>query len=80
MLPVACEVSDIAENMKSDDVILLLQNHTDVNKSWVVLKPELLLAEVNGSIFAPDGFREHCSGFAMSTGVVALSKIRNEMK
>ena len=55
--------------------ILLLENHTDVSKSWVVLKPELLLAEVNGSIFAPDNFKEHCSGFAMSTGVVPLSKI-----
>ena len=55
--------------------ILLLQNHTDVNKSLVVLKPEMLLAEVNGSIFAPDNFKEHCSGFAMSTGVVLLSKI-----
>ena len=56
--------------------ILLLEDHTDVNKSWVVLKPELLLAEVNGSVFAPDNFKEHCSGFAMSTGVVALSKIQ----
>ena len=60
--------------------ILLLENHTDVNKTWVVLKPELLLAEVNGSIFAPDYFKEHCSGFAMSTGVVALSKIRKIFK
>ena len=58
--------------------ILLLENHTDVSKSWVVLKPELLLAEVNGSIFAPDNFKEHCSGFAMSTGVVALSKIQEK--
>ena len=58
--------------------ILLLQNHTDVNKSWVILKPELLLAEVNGSIFAPHDFKEHCSEFAMSTGVVALSNIKKE--
>ena len=93
---IACEVPEIAEKMKSEDVllprepsqlisllstlsdkgyILLLQNHTDVNKSWVVLKPEALLAEVNGSIFAPDNFKEYCSGFAMSTGVVPLSKI-----
>ena len=56
--------------------ILLLQNHTDVNKSWVILKPEVLLAEVNGSIFAPDYFKEHFHNFAMSTGVVTLSKIR----
>ena len=93
---IACEVSEITENMKSGDellprepsqlihllstlsdkgYILLLQNHTDVNKSWVVLKPEVLLTEVNGSIFAPDNFKEHCSEFAMSTGVVPLSKI-----
>ena len=93
---VACEVSEVVERMKSEDVllpqepsqlipllstlsdkgyILLLQNHADVNKSWVVLKPEVLLAEVNGSILAPDNFKEHCSGFAMSTGVVPLSKI-----
>ena len=93
---IACEVSEIAKRMKSEDVllpqepsqlisllstlsdkgyILLLQNRTDANKSWVVLKPELLLAEVNGSIFSPDNFEEHCSGFAMSTGVVPLSKI-----
>ena len=58
--------------------ILLLQNYTDVNKSWVILKPEVLLAEVNGSIFAPDYFKEHFHNFAMSTGVVTLSKIREK--
>ena len=58
--------------------ILLLQNHTDVNKSWVILKPEVILAEVNGSIFAPDYFKEHFHNFAMSTGVVPLSKIREK--
>ena len=58
--------------------ILLLQNHTDVNKSWVILKPEVLLAKVNGSIFAPENFKEHFRNFAMSTGVVTLSKIREK--
>ena len=58
--------------------ILLLQNYTDVKKSWVILKPEVLLAEVNGSIFAPDYFKEHFRNFAMSTGVVTLSKIREK--
>ena len=31
--------------------ILLLENKTDVDKSWVILKPEVLLKEVCGSIF-----------------------------
>ena len=58
--------------------ILFLQSHTDIDKSWVILKPEVLLAEVNGSIFAPDNFKEHFHNFAMSTGVVKLSKIREK--
>ena len=57
--------------------ILLLQNHTDESKSWVILKPDALLTEVNGSIFAPKYFKEH-SEFAMSTGVVPLSKLKEK--
>ena len=44
----------------------------------MILKPEVLLAEVNGSIFAPEYFKEHSLNFAMSTGVVALSNIREK--
>ena len=69
LLPLLATLSDKGH-------ILLLENHTDVSKSWVVLKPELLLAEVNGSIFAPENFKGQYNGFAMSTGVVPLSKIR----
>ena len=58
--------------------ILLLQNHTDESKSWVILKPEELLAHVNGSIFAPDYFQEYFDHFAMSTGVVTLSKLKEQ--
>ena len=57
--------------------ILLLQNHTDESKSWVILTPDVLLTEVNGSIFAPKYFKEHCE-FAMSTGVVTLSKLKEK--
>ena len=57
--------------------ILLLQNHTDESKSWVILKPDVLLTKVNGSVFAPKYFKEHCE-FAMSTGVVTLSKLKEK--
>ena len=57
--------------------ILLLQNHTDESKSWVILKPDVLLTEVNGSVFAPKGFKEQFN-FAMSTGVVTLSKLKEK--
>ena len=76
LLPqVPSQLIPLLSTLSDKGYILLLQNHTDVSKSWVVLQPEVLLAEVNGSIFAPDNFKEHCSGFAMSTGVVPLSKM-----
>ena len=79
LLPqVPSQLIPLLSTLSDKGYILLLQNHTDVSKSWVVLQPEVLLTEVNGSIFAPDNFKEHCSGFAMSTGVVALSKIREK--
>ena len=55
--------------------ILLLQNHTDESESWVILKPDVLLNEVNGYVFAPEGFQEHFE-FPMSTGVVTSSKLK----
>ena len=57
--------------------ILLLQNHTDESKSWIVLKQNVLLTEVNGSVFAPEYFKEH-SQFAMSTGVVTSTKLKEK--
>ena len=61
--------------------ILLLHNTTDMSKSWVILKPEVLLTKVNGSIFDPKNFKEHCGHeFALNTGVVALSKLKEKFK
>ena len=57
--------------------VLLLKNPTDESKSWVILKPDVLLTKVNGSVFAPEYFKEHCE-FAMSTGVVTLSKLKEK--
>ena len=56
--------------------ILLLENHTDENQCWVILKPEVLLTDINGSIFAPEYFQKRSIYFAMSTGVGTLSKLK----
>ena len=58
--------------------ILLLKNHTDEDQSWVILKPEVLLTDVNGSIFAPENFQKRSIDFAMSTGVVTLSTLKEK--
>ena len=71
------QLISLLESLNDQGHILLLQNHTDESKSWVILKPDVLLTKVNGSVFAPKYFKEHCE-FAMSTGVVTLSKLKEK--
>ena len=71
------QIIPLLASLNDQGYILLLQNHTDESKSWVILKPDVLLTEVNGSVFAPKYFKEHCE-FAMSTGVVTLSKLKEK--
>ena len=70
------ELIPLLKALNDQGHILLLQNHTDENQSWVILKPAVLLTDVNGSIFAPDNFHKHSIQFAMSTGVVTYSKLK----
>ena len=55
--------------------IIFLENNTDIGKGWIILQKELLLAEINGTIFAPETFAQH-HDVSNSTGVVPLSKIK----
>ena len=52
-----------------------MENNTDVGKGWIILQKELLLAEINGTIFSPERFAQH-HDVSNSTGVVPLSKIK----
>ena len=54
--------------------LLVLMDPTAIEDSWVIINRTVLLAEVNGTIFAPEGFKEYIK-LASSTGVVPLSKI-----
>ena len=62
-----CELSDRGE-------IIFLVNHKDVAKSWIILNQPLLISDINGVLFAPEGFKQHCK-FADVTGVVAVTKL-----
>ena len=53
---------------------LYLRNDQNVNDSWVILDQEVLLSEVNGTIFAPENFKEH-HDISSATGVVPFSNI-----
>ena len=53
---------------------LYLRNDQNVEDGWVILDQEVLLSEVNGTVFAPKNFKEH-HDISSSTGVVPFSKI-----
>ena len=55
--------------------ILFLENKECPERSWIVLDKAVLLSQVNGVIFAPEGFKEHQKSLSTSTGVVPLSKL-----
>ena len=64
----------ICDQLNDRGHLLVLKNPTAIKKSWVIINRTALLAEVNGTIFAPEGFKEHIE-LASSTGVVPLSNI-----
>ena len=55
--------------------ILFMKKKEHRLKSWIVLDKAILLSQVNGVIFAPEGFKEHQKSLSTSTGVVPLSKL-----
>ena len=66
----------ICNQLNDTGHLLVLKNPHDIEDSWVIINQTALLNEVNGTIFAPMGFRQHTK-IASSTGVVPLSNIAN---
>ena len=57
--------------------ILFLLNETSLEKSFIIIDKTALLAEINGTMFAPQDFKQHCQ-LATSTGVVPRSKLAEQ--
>ena len=75
LLPI--ETSSLSEQLSKlseHGQVLYFKDSKSITDSWIVLKKEVLLSEVNGSIFAPKEFESVYKDFG-STGVIALSKI-----
>ena len=53
--------------------VMLYIHRQSIENSWIIIDKDLLLREVNGSIFAPDDFNEHKA--LTVTGVVPFSKV-----
>ena len=69
------ELSRHVTTLSESGELLYLKYNQDVGRSWVILKKDVLLEEVNGTMFAPANFRQH-HDISNSTGVVPLSNIR----
>ena len=69
------ELSQHLTTLSDKGQFLFLRNARKVEDSWVVIDKAVLLSEVNGTIFAPNNFKQH-HDIANSTGVVPFSKIR----
>ena len=67
-------VVNSCEQISAHGSLLFLKNQQSLENSWIVLDKPALLTRVSGSIFAPEGFKEHHQ-FATITGVVLFSKL-----
>ena len=70
----ATRIGELCDQLNDRGHLLVLKNPTTIKDSWVIINRTALLAEVNGTIFAPEGFKEHIQ-LASSTGLVPLSNI-----
>ena len=70
---------EICDQLNKKGLVLYLHNESSPEKSFIVCDRVTLLSNVTGTVFAPEGFRQHCS-IATSTGVVPLSKFAEQFK
>ena len=57
-----------------DRGLILFMEHPQFS-SWVIAKMEILLNDINGTLFAPRHFKEYCD-IASNTGIVTTSNLR----
>ena len=68
------ETLEILSSLHSTGLISLLKSTDDPNKVWVVVNKQILLAEVDGILFAPQSFKQHCD-IASNTGIITVSAL-----
>ena len=66
---------ELAESLSDRMSILFLKNSRSLEKSWIILDIDSLLNKINGRIFAPRDFKEHCLE-ASRTGILSWSQIQ----
>ena len=67
-------LSPLLSSVSDGGHLLYLPNKEDFEAGWVIVDRRALLSEINGTIFAPENFKQH-HDIATSTGVVPKSKV-----
>ena len=67
-------LTQVCEMLNKRGDVLFMKNNQCPENSWIVFNKGILLSQVNGVIFAPEGFKEH-QNISSCTGVVPLSKL-----
>ena len=68
-------LGEACSNLNKRGVMLYIQTQT-IESSWIIIDKDMLLREVNGSVFAPAGFTEYM--LLTQTGVVPFSKVLDQ--
>ena len=61
-------------SLSDKGLILFVQNKEHPQSSWVVVEKDALLREVNGTLFAPDNFKQYRQ-VASNTGIVPITTL-----
>ena len=69
----------VCEELNERGNIFFLKNASNLEASWIILEKEVLLSQVTGTVFAPEGFKEHLP-IATSTGVVPFRAIADHFR
>ena len=72
---ISSNLIEVCEMLNKRGDVLFMKNNKCPKNSWIVFDKDILLSQVNGVIFAPEGFKEHQKSLSTSTGVVPLSKL-----
>ena len=67
-------IGDLLEYLGDKGLIIYLKNNQCLEKSWVVVKREVILKDVNGVLFKPKYFRGY-RPIASSTGIIRKSSL-----
>ena len=70
------KLCEMCEDLHERGSILLLKNSKNPEHSWIILDQDTLLSQVTGTVFAPEGFKQH-RDLANCTGVVPFTKLQD---